>query len=303
MKRSRPRSFALLGKYDAFLPGWGGLLGVCLLILLGTVLGGGLTFLLQRTVGAEMAGRYGILLSYPLMFLPAMVYAGVKGQMAGLDRQLRGLPPEYPIDTPLSRRNGTAECRNAAIPDKRSCGAVAALITAALAATVCLAILADALGNLLPPMPPALKAALETLLEGPLWVSVLSACIFAPFFEEWLCRGIVLRSLLRRCPPAVAILLSALFFALLHANPWQALPAFLIGGLMGWVYFRTGSLKLTIAMHALNNGLSLLLSRIDALQGMDTLREAFPNPAVYVTLLTAALLLLAANLGFLKKSL
>ena len=164
MKRSRPRSFALLGKYDAFLPGWGGLLGVCLLILLGTVLGGGLTFLLQRTVGAEMAGRYGILLSYPLMFLPAMVYAGVKGQMAGLDRQLRGLPPEHPIDTPLSVSLGAARDRSAALPENRSGGAVAALVAAALLATASLAILADAPGSLLPPMPPSLKAALPARL-------------------------------------------------------------------------------------------------------------------------------------------
>ena len=61
--------------------------------------------------------------------------------------------------------------------------------------------------------------------------------------------------------PAWAIVISALFFGLIHANPWQALPAFMLGCLFGYVYYKTGSLKLTMLMHCVNNTLSTLLSR------------------------------------------
>ena len=58
----------------------------------------------------------------------------------------------------------------------------------------------------------------------------------------------------------MAIFWSALIFAVIHLNPFQAVPAFLLGILMGWVYYKTGSLKLTILMHFTNNLLSMLIS-------------------------------------------
>ncbi|WP_409994892.1 CPBP family intramembrane glutamic endopeptidase [Chitinophaga pinensis] len=42
--------------------------------------------------------------------------------------------------------------------------------------------------------------------------------------------------MLKRYPPRKAIVISALFFGLIHLNPWQALPAFCIGLLLGWVF-------------------------------------------------------------------
>jgi membrane protease YdiL (CAAX protease family) len=85
----------------------------------------------------------------------------------------------------------------------------------------------------------------------------LLAVIAAPLAEEWLCRGIILKGLLtNRVSPYKAIFWSALLFAIMHLNPWQAIPAFCIGFVMGWVYWRTRSLWLCIFMHAVNNGLA-----------------------------------------------
>lgn len=65
------------------------------------------------------------------------------------------------------------------------------------------------------------------------WSSFLTVVIFAPLFEELLCRGVILRGLLHHITPAKAIFWSALMFAVMHLNPWQALPAFMVGLLMG----------------------------------------------------------------------
>ena len=62
--------------------------------------------------------------------------------------------------------------------------------------------------------------------------------------------------------PIWAIFWSAVFFAFIHLNPWQAVPAFVLGCLFGYVYYKTGSLKLTMLMHCVNNTLATLLSRI-----------------------------------------
>jgi hypothetical protein len=86
----------------------------------------------------------------------------------------------------------------------------------------------------------------------------LSLVVVAPLTEELLFRGLILRGLLARTSPRRAIVISALLFALFHLNPWQFPTAFFAGLLLGWAYFRTGSLVLCMAGHALNNALSLL---------------------------------------------
>jgi membrane protease YdiL (CAAX protease family) len=87
----------------------------------------------------------------------------------------------------------------------------------------------------------------------------LTVVIAAPFCEEWLCRGVIAKGLLRHSTPAKAILWSAFIFAVIHGNPWQAVPAFIIGLLLGYVYWKTRSLLPCIFIHFINNGASFLI--------------------------------------------
>lgn len=89
--------------------------------------------------------------------------------------------------------------------------------------------------------------------------SIVTIVIAAPILEEILCRGIVLRGLLKNYAPRYAILFSAVFFAALHMNPWQAVPAFFAGLFMGWVYYKTQSIIPGMIIHAINNGIAVLL--------------------------------------------
>ena len=89
--------------------------------------------------------------------------------------------------------------------------------------------------------------------------------LLAPVVEEMVFRGAVLRVLL---PPtyhfslltshfspltSIAVIVSALLFALAHLNPAQMPHAFLIGILLGWLYLRTGSILPGIVYHWANN--------------------------------------------------
>ncbi len=49
-------------------------------------------------------------------------------------------------------------------------------------------------------------------------------------------------------------------FGIIHLNPWQAIPAFLVGSLMGWVYWKTRSLWATIFIHFINNGFAYIVT-------------------------------------------
>ena len=82
------------------------------------------------------------------------------------------------------------------------------------------------------------------------------AVLAAPFLEEVLCRGIVLKSLLTRTKPWIAILYSSLFFSALHMNFYQGIPTFFAGLFLGWIYYRSKSIWPGVLAHAINNALS-----------------------------------------------
>ena len=142
-------------------------------------------------------------------------------------------------------------------------------------------------------MPEQLEELLKGMTTGVIWANFISVSIFAPLFEEWLCRGMILRGLLHnRVRPVWAVLISSAFFALIHLNPWQAVPAFALGCLFGYVYYKTGSLKLTMLMHFTNNTFSLILSNIDSLKDMDSWMQVMPATLYWIVFAACILLLI-----------
>lgn len=123
-------------------------------------------------------------------------------------------------------------------------------------------------------------------------LSLTFGCLLAPLLEEILFRGILLRGLLRNYSPAVAIGQSALLFGIFHLNPAQSLFALLFGVMLGWLYYRTQSLAICIALHALNN----LLSFSSMMRGSPSISEAAQQQYLHsstflISFLVAALLL------------
>lgn len=261
------RDFSLLGGFDYYTPGWKGLLALIGLLILGALIGSAVMIVLGYCMPRQSVDTYGLLITYPLQFLPAMMYASYQ-----------------------SRRNAAFEERNPL--NDRHFGKVGFWPVALLAvvATVAAAYMCDAVSYFLPKMPETLEKLLKGMTGGPVWVSLLSVSVMAPFFEEWLCRGEVLRGLLGKVRPVWAIVLSALFFAVIHLNPWQAVPAFLLGCLFGYVYYKTGSLLVTMLMHCANNTFSVICSHIDAFSEADTWLDVL-SPDWYATgfVLAAAL--------------
>lgn len=91
------------------------------------------------------------------------------------------------------------------------------------------------------------------------WWGILAIAVAGPVLEELLFRGAVEKLLLQQYAPAKAIFFSALIFGVFHINPAQIVPAFLMGLMLGWVYYRTASLIPCIVVHILNNSLSVYL--------------------------------------------
>ena len=85
--------------------------------------------------------------------------------------------------------------------------------------------------------------------------------LMAPLCEEIVFRGVILRCLLQRFAGRywIAIAISALLFAVAHFNPAQTPHALVVGVLLGWMCYRTGSLLPGIAYHWVNNTSVFLL--------------------------------------------
>ena len=271
-KRHQGRaSYALFTNYSHYLPGLGGMTGLFLLFLLGSLLGSIISGVFVLLMGSsESVMQYSMLIAYPVSFIPPLLYASAKS------RRNEFFDKGYALDSNnFGARGGFAM-------------AVIVSIATLAAAFVC-----EPVSVMLPDMPETLKKSLELLMDGPLWAALLSVSVFAPLFEEWLCRGLVLRGLMKHMNPTGAILVSAAFFAILHMNPWQAIPAFLLGILFGYVYYRTGSLKLTMLMHCVNNTFSLLLSKVPGLEDIESFMDIL-SPWAYAGIYVACVLMLAS---------
>ncbi len=277
-RKRKPRNYQFLAKFTYFVPGVADMFILFAWLLAGALLGNLVTLPLALAFGQEAGMEYGMVVAYPLMFLPAMIYASVKSRGNSFTRS--GLLLDSSHFSPLG-------------------GALCALFV--ILATLSAAFCSDAILSVMPEMPPFLEELLKSMTQGNIWINFLSVSIFAPFFEEWLCRGMVLRGLLgNKVKPVWAIVISAVFFAFIHLNPWQAVPAFLLGCLFGYVYYKTGSLKLTMLMHFANNTFSLVMSNIDAFKDVESWVEVLPGMRYWIIFAAAILLLVLIIQAFRK---
>ena len=91
-----------------------------------------------------------------------------------------------------------------------------------------------------------------------IWGGILRVVVLAPIVEELIFRGVIFSGFQRIYPSFWAVFFSAILFSCFHLNPWQLVPTFLLGLLLGFVRLRTGSLLAAIFTHALHNGMIFL---------------------------------------------
>ena len=90
-------------------------------------------------------------------------------------------------------------------------------------------------------------------------VGIMGLALFGPLLEEVLFRGAIQGALMRYFGrPWPAIVVAALVFGIFHMNPVQIVYATLLGIVLGWIYYRTGSLLSVIVGHVLNNSLAVV---------------------------------------------
>ncbi len=104
----------------------------------------------------------------------------------------------------------------------------------------------------------------EIILNQPWYVSLFYVGFFASVSEELLCRGIMAREMRNEGTARWAIFWSSFLFSFMHLNPWQGVPSFFTGVLLGWMYMKTGSIWVPMLGHFVNNATVLALVRLGA---------------------------------------
>lgn len=177
------------------------------------------------------------MLLYPIMFIPGFIYIYFR------PKDYSETKNKFPINSKNFGKHGIA---------------IALILTTPL--VLAFNLVTEPLYSWMK-MPQFIKEIFENMNQTG-FVGFISVVIFAPLLEELFLRGIVLRGLLVHYSPTKAIIWSAIIFGFMHLNPWQAIPAILVGILMGWIYYKTGSLIMTIFIHFINNGFSFLVMKI-----------------------------------------
>lgn len=173
-------------------------------------------------------------------------------------------------------------------------------VVATLIMTLAVIIITEPLAKIIP-MPESIKNLFETMFR-PTLSAFLTAVIVAPVLEEMIFRGIILEGFLRNYSPVKSILLVSLLFGVAHLNIWQFIGAFVIGAFISWVYWKTRSLGLSIAVHMMNNLVGYLAMLFSSKSVADTtIRDFTGTIEMYYALFGVSILILLLGVYFHKR--
>lgn len=93
-------------------------------------------------------------------------------------------------------------------------------------------------------------------------VLLINVVIIAPIFEEWLFRGLLLNTL-RKHGDGFAIIITSILFGMIHGNFIQGISAAFSSIALCYFVIKTGSLRISIFIHFLNNFVTMCFSYQD----------------------------------------
>lgn len=141
---------------------------------------------------------------------------------------------------------------------------------------------------------PGFNEVANNLYGGNIIYEIVAIVLIAPILEELLFRGIIYNRLKSYSNKMIAMIISALIFALLHGNMVQGIYAFIIGLCLVYVYEKYKSLKYPMIFHAAANMFSVIVSEVTIIY------DILNNQIIYtiigiVSLCVAVLMLVIIN--------
>ena len=111
----------------------------------------------------------------------------------------------------------------------------------------------------------------------------IAVAIIAPLGEELLFRGFLQQYLEKYWKDITkAILITSLFFAVIHLNPFWFIQIYILGIMLGFLSWKTNSIIPSLILHTLNNTIALIVSFIDLKENNFYLWKGHVSPWIII---------------------
>lgn len=122
-------------------------------------------------------------------------------------------------------------------------------------------------------------------------IYIIVSCVTPAFCEEFLFRGVILSGF-KQYGAKIAIICSALIFTFMHGNAEQTVHQFIIGVVVGYIFYQTGNLWLGVIVHFFNNFISITSAFILSWFTPETTEEVVETATVnpWLQLLVSAII-------------
>jgi len=134
---------------------------------------------------------------------------------------------------------------------------------------LCLGIVVDEMNRLVQMVFPMQKDIWEALKSLFTWNSgyelsiiLIAAVIIGPLAEELLFRGFTQQIFEKKKSVTSGIMTTSLLFALVHFNPWGLIQILVLGVILGFITWKTGTVFPAVILHGVYNGLSILMLNV-----------------------------------------
>ena len=99
----------------------------------------------------------------------------------------------------------------------------------------------------------------EDITKYPVWLAIIAFAIVPAVVEEYVFRGLILGAYMK-VDMRAAVVISSLFFALLHFSLGSILYGFFYGCLFALIRIATGSMIYSMAMHLVFNAVNVMVA-------------------------------------------
>ena len=111
--------------------------------------------------------------------------------------------------------------------------------------------------------------------------------------EELLFRSVIQNSLIKLCKNAhIGIIIASAIFSIFHMEFYGLLPRFVLGMILGYMYYYSRSIWVSMAMHFANNGTIVVLYYLNAIGAINIDVESFGETNTFI-LIASTLIFIA----------
>ena len=139
-------------------------------------------------------------------------------------------------------------------------------------------------------------------MENSLLINLIIVAILPSICEEVLFRGFIMSSFEKnQKSKGGAIIISSVLFGIMHMDFIRIIPTALLGLMMGYATYKSGSILTGSIIHFINNGLSVIVmhNQDKLLQGIDTSEQILMQPSdMIIFIIIGIVLILIASMLF-----